>query len=315
MILCGGDALIDFVPVTRDGEEAFVPKPGGAVLNTATALARLGQEVTFIGGVSTDLFGDKLIRHMEREGIDTAHVARTPHDCTLAFVTLASGEARYAFYDDTSAGRRWDGIDPVPEADCLHIASVTLIADPSASAYAELAERVSPSMVVSLDPNCRPTLIRDRDPYAQRIKRIAAVSHIVRFSDEDFAYLYPGTDEAAVAATLLTGRTKLVLISRGPGGATAFWAGGRVDIGAQPIDLADSIGAGDTFHAGILTALARAGRLSLDGLAALDRGTIEQALTFASTAAALNCQRLGCNPPDLPAVEAEMARLTGRADA
>lgn len=306
MILCGGDALIDFVPVTRDGEEAFVPRPGGAVLNTATALARLGQEVTFLGGVSTDLFGDQLIRHMEREGIETAHVTRTAHDSTLAFVTLAGGEARYAFYDDTSAGRRWTGIDQVPDADCLHIASVTLIADPSASAYADLAERVSHNMVVSLDPNCRPTLISDRAPYAARIKRIAAVSHIVRFSDEDFDYLYPDADEADVAADLLSGRANLILISRGPDGATAFWDGGRIDIPARPVTLADSIGAGDTFHAGVLTALARAGRLTHQGLATLDHDTVQAALRFAGTAAALNCERLGCNPPDLADVEAAM---------
>ncbi|MEL7151121.1 MAG: carbohydrate kinase [Pseudomonadota bacterium] len=308
MILCGGDALIDFVPVTRDGEEAFVPKPGGAVLNTATALARLEQKVTFLGGVSTDLFGDQLIRHMEREGIDTDHVDRTAHDSTLAFVTLAGGEARYAFYDDTSAGRRWTGTADVPAADCLHIASVTLIADPSASAYADLAERVSPSMVVSLDPNCRPTLIRDRAPYAERIKRIAAVSHIVRFSEEDFDYLYPDTDEGRVATDLLLGTPELILISRGPKGATAYWAGGRVDIDALPVDLADSIGAGDTFHAGVLTALAQAGKMNQAGLAALDAPTVEAALRFAGTAAALNCEQRGCNPPDLSDVE---ARLNG----
>ncbi len=307
MILCGGDALIDFVPVTRDGEEAFVPKPGGAVLNTATALARLGQEVTFLGGVSTDLFGDQLIRHMEREGIETAHVTRTPHDSTLAFVTLAGGEARYAFYDDTSAGRRWTGVDQVPNANCLHIASVTLIADPSASAYAELAERVSPSMVVSLDPNCRPTLIRDREPYAERIKRIAKVSHIVRFSDEDFEYLYPNTAEATVAQDLLNGMSKLILISRGPSGATAYWHGGRINMDALPVALADSIGAGDTFHAGVLAALERVGKLTHDGLANLDQRMVEDALWFASTAAALNCEKLGCNPPDLAEVEARLA--------
>lgn len=307
MILCGGDALIDFVPVARDGEEAFVPKPGGAVLNTATALARLGEEVTFLGGVSTDLFGDQLIRHMEREGIDTGYIDRTPHDSTLAFVTLAGGEARYAFYDDTSAGRRWTGIANVPQADCLHIASVTLIADPSASAYAQLAERVSGEMIVSLDPNCRPTLVADRAVYAERIKRIAAVSHIVRFSDEDFAYLYPEEDEVAVTETLLAGTPKLILISRGPDGASAFWSGGRLDLAAPPVDLADSIGAGDTFHAGVLAALRRGGHMTHAALAKLERGTVGAALRFGAAAAALNCEQQGCNPPDLGHVERRLS--------
>ncbi|MDE0695435.1 MAG: PfkB family carbohydrate kinase, partial [Boseongicola sp.] len=157
MILCGGDALIDFVPVAQaNGLAAFVPRPGGAVLNAATALARLEQDVSFVGALSTDLFGDMLHDHMVREGIGTANVSRSDDDSTLAFVSLADGEARYAFYDSASAGRLWTGLTgPLPEAEALHFGSLTLFADPPASAYLDLAEQASSRMVVSLDPNCR----------------------------------------------------------------------------------------------------------------------------------------------------------------
>ncbi len=303
MILCGGDALIDFVPVAGpDGETAFSPRVGGAVLNAATALSRLGQEVSFVGALSSDLFGDMLFDHMLREGIGTEHVGRTGDDSTLAFVTLDSGEAKYAFYDSTSAGRLWRGADVLSKAVALHIGSVTLIADPSASAYAELAARLSPDMLVSLDPNCRPGLIEDAENYRARILGIAAVSHIVRVSDEDFDYLFPGRAEGDVVAELLKGATRLVIISRGPDGASAFWTGGRVDVAARPVALKDSIGAGDTFHAGVLAALAQNGRLSQSGLETLDAMAVRDVLDLATAAAALNCEETGCNPPQLGAV-------------
>ena len=299
MILCGGDALIDFVPVMApDGGEAFQPRVGGAVLNCATALSRLGEDTSFVGALSQDLFGDMLLDHMQREGIATKHVTRTKDDSTLAFVTLEGGEAKYAFYDNTSAGRLWSGADDLShEAKALHIGSVTLIADPSASAYADLAKRLSTDMVVSLDPNCRPSLIPDAAVYRARIKNIAAYSHLIRFSDEDFAYLYPGQQEANVANGLMSEGAHLVLISRGPKGASAFWAGGRIDVLARSVDLKDSIGAGDTFHAGVLSALSHNNLLSVEGLKSLDIHQLEEVLVFATHAAALNCETAGCNPP------------------
>ena len=303
MILCGGDALIDFVPVAGpDGDTAFSPRVGGAVLNTATALRRLGQDVEFVGALSSDLFGDMLHDHMKREGIGTDFVQRTGDDSTLAFVTLEGGEAKYAFYDSTSAGRLWRGVETLPGASALHIGSVTLIAEPSARAYADLAVRMSPKMVLSLDPNCRPGLILDPEAYRARILGIAAVSHIVRFSDEDFDYLFPGQSVDAVAASLLNQVSRLVILSRGAGGATAYWAGGRVDVPALRANVKDTIGAGDTFHAGVLAGLARAGCLSHDGLAGLDTATVNEVLRLATAAAALNCEEVGCNPPGLDAV-------------
>lgn len=300
MILCGGDALIDFVPADVAGEAAFVPRVGGAVLNAATALARLGEDVAFIGAASTDLFGDKLVAHMAREGIDHARVARTNDDSTLAFVTLDGGEARYAFYDRTSAGRHWAGAD-APEAEALHIGSVTLISEPSAGAYEALAQQMAGRAVISVDPNCRPGLIADPGAYRARMERLAGLSQIVRYSDEDFAYLFGAADEGAVAARLLGGAARLVLISRGAAGATAYVDAGRVDVPARAVAVRDTIGAGDTFHAAVLAWLSQHGKFA-DAALSLEaaRGLLE----FASAAAALSCTRDGCDPPGRAEVEA-----------
>ena len=304
MILCGGDALIDFVPVEQaNGLVAFVPRPGGAVLNAATALARLEQDVSFVGALSTDLFGDMLRDHMVLEGIGTANVSRSDHDSTLAFVSLADGEARYAFFDSASAGRFWVGLkDPLPAAEALHFGSLTLFADPPASAYVDLAEQASSRMVVSLDPNCRPSLVPDKEAYRRRIARVSTACHIIRLSDEDFAFLHPSAREDEVVDGLLDGLTRLVIVSRGAEGASAWWAGGRVDVAVRETEVQDSIGAGDTFHAGVLAALSRAGHLRVEALDRLDRACVEDVLAFGTAAASLNCLESGCNPPSLSAV-------------
>ena len=304
MIHCGGDALIDFVPVEQaNGLVAFVPRPGGAVLNAATALARLEQKVFFVGALSTDLFGDMLHDHMVRESIGTANVSRSDDDSTLAFVSLAEGEARYAFYDSASAGRVWTGLtEPLPAAEALHVGSLTLFSAPPASAYMHLAEQASSRMVVSLDPNCRPSLVPDKEAYRRRIARISTASHIIRLSDEDLAFLHPSAREEDVVDGLLDGLTRLVIVSRGAEGASAWWTGGRVDVAARETVVQDSIGAGDTFHAGVLAALSRAGLLGVEALDRLDRASVEDVLAFGTAAASLNCMKSGCNPPSLSAV-------------
>jgi len=304
VIYCGGDALIDFMPLEHaDGSVSFSPKPGGAVLNVATALSRLERDVSFVGALSTDLFGGMLHDHMVREGIDTTNVRRSDDDSTLAFVSLAGGEARYAFYDRTSASRLWTGLtESLGMAEALHVGSVTLIADPAASAYAALAERASRHMVVSLDPNCRPGLIRDGDAYRDRIARIAAASHIIRLSDEDLSFLHPAASEEEVVERLLDGKTRLMIVSRGADGASAWWPEGRLDMAGRPVKVRDSVGAGDTFHAGVLVALSRSGNLAVEALDRLDRASVENALAFGTAAAALNCMESGCEPPALHAV-------------
>jgi len=169
-----------------------------------------------------------------------------------------------------------------------------------------MAERLADEMVISLDPNCRPGLVSGPPVYRARIRRIATVSHIVRLSEDDVIYVFPDVGEGEVVASLLNGLIKSVIVSRGSKGASAYWAGGRLNVPARPVPVCDSIGAGDTFHAGVLASLAREGYLSLRGLDQLDETIIIRCLDLASMAAALNCQENGCNPPRLNAVLAAL---------
>ena len=311
VIVCGGDALIDFVPATTGtGEAAFMPRIGGSCLNVAVAMARLGSDVGFLGGVSTDMFGDMIAEYIKKSGVRTDFLTRSAAPTTLAFVSLSGGEARYAFFDENSAARMWTH-DPARIArrkvSALHVGSVTLIDDPSASAYEQLVTDLRPHAVISLDPNCRTTLVGDTRAYRARMMRFAAMAHIVRLSEEDFAFLYPGQGEADIVARLLEGGTQLVVITRGAAGAGGFSRDMRVDVDAVETRVVDTIGAGDTFQGALLTYLADARLLGKDRLARLTRDDLARALRFAVHAAALTCGQAGCTPPDSAAMQAALS--------
>lgn len=306
MILCGGDALIDFVPMAMRDETGFVPRVGGAMLNVATALARLGEPVEFVGGISFDLFGEMLMSHMKAEGIGTKLIRRTREDSTLAFVALDEGDARYAFIDAGSARENWSGDANGIAAKALQFGSLSFITEPASSAWVKYAEEAREKMVLAFDPNCRPTLVRDPKSYRKLIKHLASRSHIVRFSEEDFEFIFPLENEQDVAEQLLDQGVSIVTISRAGDGATAFWAQGRVDVEARPVAVIDSIGAGDTFDAALLAHFAETGHLSEKGLAKLGKADLTNAMQFASVAASLNCEESGCNPPSREAIAMAM---------
>ena len=300
MIGVGGDALIDFVPgISADGEDAFVPRVGGSCLNVAVACARLGAPTAFLGGLSNDMFGASIAAHMAASAVDLSHAPRSDHGTTLAFVRLTNGDAEYAFFDEGSASRMYSHkASEVPELECLHYGSTSLINEPAASAYEALMEAVRDRSVISFDPNCRPTLVPDKGIYRERMDRLAARAHVVRFSGEDFEYLYGSQErEAQVVEDLLGDGVRVVLLSRGGDGATAYHAGGRIDRPGKSVEVVDTIGAGDTFHGSFLVALRNAGVLSVGALGDLDEAILGEAVDFAISAAAINVTRAGANPP------------------
>jgi fructokinase len=301
LLLSCGDALIDFVPNrTADGREAYVPAVGGSCLNVAVAMARLGAPTGFVGGVSSDLFGEQIAAHLAASGVRPEYMRRSAHETTLAFVKMDGADARYAFYDETTAARLWTydpasvPLDPVA---ALHVGSVPLINDPSASAYEALVAAARGRCIVSLDPNCRPSLVSDLPAYRARIDRLAAHSDIVRMSDADFAFLYPEAVIEHCAASWLAAGAGLVLITRGEHGATAFARSGRLDVPSAKVKVVDTIGAGDTFQGAMLVALSEAGLLNHARLAAMSQEEIATALAFATTAAGITCSRPGADPP------------------
>ncbi|SLN28094.1 carbohydrate kinase family protein [Roseisalinus antarcticus] len=299
MILACGEALIDMLPrKSAAGEDAFAPYPGGAVFNTAIALGRLGAPVSFFSGISTDMFGDMLRGSLADSGVDTGPAALSDRPTTLAFVKLVEGSATYAFYDENTAGRLLTEADlPDVSADALFFGGISLAVEPCGAAYEALMLREAGRRVTMIDPNIRPSFIRDPARYRARIDRMVATADIVKLSDEDLRWLGGEGDLASLAEGIVAKGPKLVCITEGPKGVTGYSAHGATFVASERAEVVDTVGAGDTFNGGLLASLHAAGALTRDGIGALTEDTIRAALTIGARSAAITVSRAGANPP------------------
>jgi len=300
MILCCGEALIDMLPCqSAAGEPAFAPYPGGAVFNTAIALGRLGVATGFFSGLSDDLFGQMLVKGLAASGVDSGPAHRSSRPTTLAFVTLKDGHASYAFYDENTAGRMLSPAD-LPDLHgeaALFFGGISLVVDPCGATYEALARRESAQRVIMIDPNIRPSFITDEPAYRARIDRMLAVADIVKLSDDDLRWLAGAGDLAALARGLLDKGPSLVCITEGARGATGYTRSDTVFVPSQKVTVVDTVGAGDTFNAGVLAALQGAGVLTKSALRALNDDLLRAALSLGVRAAAITVSRAGANPP------------------
>jgi fructokinase len=301
MILCCGEALTDLIPgVTAEGAQAFVPKTGGSVFNTAVALGRLGIPAAFFGGLSSDFFGDELRKAMIASNVDLSLAPVSERYTIAAFVKLENNQARYSFIDEGSACRMLapEDIPSLPDTiTAIHLGSFPLAIEPCGSAFEELCRRECHRRVIHFDPNIRANLIKDRASHRRRVERIVAMSDLAKMSDEDLAWMAPGASAEAFAQDWLKRGAKLVVVTRGKDGAIAFTQRFRAEVPGLDVKVADTIGAGDTFTAGILAALHGASRLSKADIAALDQESVVAALNLAVRAAAVTVSRPGADPP------------------
>ena len=302
MILSCGEALIDMLPRTStQGEAAFAPYAGGAVFNTAIALGRLGAPSGFFSGISTDMLGEILADTLTASQVDTRFCARSARPTTVAFVKLVNGQATYAFYDEGTAGLMLsqDDLPTLPAAvDTLFFGGISLVNDPAASTYEALQARECGARVTMIDPNIRPGFIAGKEAaYRARIERMIGRADIVKLSDEDLHWLEGQGDLSALALGILARGPKIVFITEGANGARAVTAKQDIFVPSQKVTVVDTVGAGDTFNAGVLAALHQAGVLTKAGVAALDDATLTAALALGTRAAAVTVSRAGANPP------------------
>ncbi|RYY87387.1 MAG: carbohydrate kinase [Comamonadaceae bacterium] len=300
-IALAGEALIDF---TCTSGLSFEGHEGGALTNSAIAAARLGQSTGFITQLSTDLFGERLLRHLEGNGVDTRFVLRSDAPSTLAFVERLPTTNRYAFYTHGTADTLWAPMElPALPDSCryLHFGSISLLAEPASSRITELVESHRGRRIVLFDPNVRPSLIPDMAAYRARVPRWVASCDLLKFSDEDCAFLAPGMSLAQAAAFFLErapNGPRAVVVTRGGEGATLYRPGrAAVDVSPPRVKVVDTIGAGDTFAAGLSVGLLEQGVERAEQLTELSDECWREVLRLAATAAALNCTREGCDPP------------------
>ena len=301
MILCAGEALIDMLPrTTTAGEDGYAPYPGGAVFNTAIALGRLGAEAGLYSGVSADFFGDLLKQSLRASQVDDSLLVTADRPSTVAFVKLVDGQATYAFYDENTAGRMLDIAD-LPDlpasVTALFCGGISLATDPCGKAYETLFTRAAVQAVTMMDPNIRPDFIQDEASYRARIEHMLAHADIVKVSDEDLLWMMGVGDIEDHIQTLLHRGPKLVCLTMGGDGVKGYTRQGVIHVPARRAEVVDTVGAGDTFNAGLLAGLERAGRLTKDAVAELDSATLSDALSLGAAAAAITVSRAGANPP------------------
>ena len=300
MILCCGEALIDMLPRTStEGEACYAPYAGGAVFNTAIALGRLGANVGFFSGIADDMMGEVLMNSLKESQVDTSLVNLSDRPSTVAFVKLVDGHATYAFYDEGTAGRMLslDDLPATVEADAMFFGGISLPVEPCGSTYEALMMRESATRVTMIDPNIRPSFIKDESAYRARIDRMMAAADIVKLSDEDLAWLVGEGDIVTAARKIIDMGAKLVCITEGAKGAHGITADQHVFVDATRVEVVDTVGAGDTFNAGVLASLQDAGLLTKDAVANLTEAQIASALSLGTRSAAVTVSRAGANPP------------------
>jgi fructokinase len=309
VIVVSGEALMDVFDAGRTATGALLDaRIGGSPLNVAIGLARLGQPVAFFGALSKGFLGERLLHALREEGVETGSCVRLAAPTTLGLVGLdARGVADYAFYGDGAADRLLgaDALAAVPAgALAYQFGSYAMVVGETARTQRALVERESgrggSTSVIAYDPNVRLNVEPDLAVWRSALAWMLPHTHLLKLSDEDFERLFPGQAFEALAARWLAAHDDLglVVLTRGAQGALAFGrSAGRVEAAPIAAKVVDTVGAGDTFQAATLAALAERQRLQRGALAALSAADLQAVLDFATRAAAITCSRRGADLP------------------
>jgi fructokinase len=306
MILISGEALIDLIPdPAQDGRYDAVK--GGSPYNVAIGLARLGGRAAFISRLSADANGEALAAALSQAGVDLSLAARDPRPTTLAFVMRGTAQtgSRYAFYLDATS---FDGLWPFPQvwptgASHLHVGSISALDPRHGARVVQALEDARGHGSTSFDPNVRPLVTPDRDAVRALTERQVRLATLVKASEEDLEWLYPGR---AVEDTLRAwGQMgpRFVIATLGGEGALAYLGAQRLAVAPRRVAVIDTVGAGDSFMSSLLFAMDRDGGLG-PAAAAPTLEKLSEWTDFAARASALTCTRKGSDPPTLAEVEA-----------
>jgi fructokinase len=292
-----GEVLIDVLPSG--------PVVGGGPANTAKALARLGHDVHFIDGISSDAFGQSARSELLNDGVnlDLALASDKP-TCTATVTLDSAGGASYEFLIDGTATFDFNSSwlpDPYRyQPQVLHIGTLVTVIEPGASALYDWAMQVAELAPIVFDPNIRPSVQPDRDLYEAAVEKWAALSAVIKVSDDDLAWLFPGQAIEDVANRWINDGAFLVVVTQGANGIMGYTSEGRVEVLGVKVDVVDTVGAGDTVGAIVVEAMLTHGLVELRG------DLLRDVLERAAAAAAITCSRKGAQPPfkhELPSIE------------
>ena len=288
-----GEVLIDLIPGADGVRVAHV---GGGPANTAKALARLGHDVHFIDGISTDEYGQMSRKELldDEVKLDLALKSDKP-TCTAEVSLAADGSASYVFTIDGTAtfdfNESWLPDPSRYKPQVLHIGTLVTIIEPASSVLYDWAVKVNEFAPIVFDPNIRPSVVDDRVRYAAAVEKWAAISSVIKLSDDDVKWLYPDESFESVAKRWISQGASVVVITRGSEGLIGFTAAGSVEVPGVKIEVADTVGAGDTVGAILVEAIIEKGLENLIG------EVLKATLHRAAVAAGITCSRKGAQPP------------------
>jgi fructokinase len=322
MLCVIGEALIDLVAESApDDVGAAVPRyrahPGGSPFNVAIGLARLGQPTLLQARLSGDAFGRQLYRYAEDNQVDLSIAVAAAEPSTLAIVGLDEHRnATYDFYLNGTSDWQWTETElqrAPQDSGWVHFGSLASWTEPAATVIAGHLSRIraKATTVISYDPNIRPLLMGRHSDAMAIVERSVALAHVVKASAEDLAWLYPGRTIASVQQAWQQLGPSLVVVTNGGSGASAFTASGEwLSVPAQPVDVVDTVGAGDAFMAGLINALIRADiKLIGDDRTQDHADRVRRVLDEAILVAALTCARAGADPPSAAELNAAQAGI------
>jgi fructokinase len=283
-----GEVLIDELP-----SGAVV---GGGPANTAKALARLGHSVAFIDGISNDVYGVKARAELVADGVDLSLSHASDLPTAVAQVTLAAdGGASYVFKLDKTATfdfkSEWLPDPSRLKPQVLHIGTLATLVQPGADALYKWAIACAEFAPIVFDPNIRPQVMSDREKYVAVVEKWVGISSVVKLSDDDCEWLYPGQSPESIAARWLQGGIALVVVTRGADGLVGYTSDCVVEVGGQKVSVVDTVGAGDTVGAIVVQGLITDGLMNVRG------DVLKDLLHRAAVAAAITCSRAGAQPP------------------
>lgn len=295
---CVADAFTE--PAGASAELALRVLPGGGPANTAVALARLGTPARFLVRLSSDVFGRLFRAHLEASGVDLSYAVAAGEPSTLAVAELdAQGQAVFSFHAQNTVDWQWTAEElarvDLSKTACVHTGSLALVQKPGASVVEDFLAAAAPRATISIDPNVRPLLVHP-DVYRARLVHWCGLADVLRLSKDDLELLLPGTPPEQACDIWHAAGARLVVITRGAEGALASLDGERLQVPAVPTDVADTVGAGDSFTAGLLHHLGACGLLG-GRLTELRLDDVAEACLFATRVAALTCSVAGPNPP------------------
>ena len=303
MITVTGEAVIDLIV---DGQDQLRPSPGGGAFNTARAIARLGQPAAFLGLLSSDRFGRELADKLDADGVKLLVETEAAEPTTLAVLDIdQAGVARYRFYLDGTSAAALSRASLPACATALHIGSLALHMEPIATTIEQLVRDLPDDVLLMLDPNCRPSAIHDKTAYLARLARLMPRVDIVRTSTEDLRYLEAsgpdllgtgsGSGDGDGGGTGGGAGPAAVVVTDGAAAVHAYTAGGQVfSAKVPPVEVIDTVGAGDAFGGAFLAWWTRNGLTRAD---LCDPEPLAAATLAAVEAAAVTCTRRGAEPP------------------